>query len=172
MTAINPQAVRGPVTAVPVVAGKGVRLREDIENNRVVAEADETVLYDGGASGYKPGTGAAATNVIIQLSEAITNFDHIRIYLGEKLSGVIAFRPTATTLATIAKQNKYYHTAPDDESNTTILGLMINIVENDATKLRFRCGYSSTWAAAYRSGEDWGYYSLYKIVGINRVASN
>ena len=42
--AINPQAVRGPVTAVPVVAGKGVRLREDTENNRVVAEADETVL--------------------------------------------------------------------------------------------------------------------------------
>lgn len=173
MTAINSnRAIRGPITAVPVVAGKGVRLVADTENNRWVVEADETVLYDGGDSGYKPGTGAAATDVIIQLSEAITNFDRIRIYLGAKLSGVIELRPYSATTSLQANEYKYYHTAPDDASNTTILGLLINIVENDATKLRFRCGYSATWASAYRSGEDWGYYILYKIVGVNRVASN
>ena len=46
MTAINSnRAIRGPVTAVPVVAGKGVRLVADTENNRWVVEADETVLW-------------------------------------------------------------------------------------------------------------------------------
>ena len=67
--AINPQAVRGPVTAVPVVAGKGVRLREDVENNRVVAEADETVLWEG--------TGSAN----FALSESVANFDRIRVVM-------------------------------------------------------------------------------------------
>jgi len=173
MTAINSnRAIRGPVTAVPVVAGKGVRLVADTENNRWVVEADETVLWDGGAAGYKPGTGSAATNVLVQLSEAITNFDRVRIYLGAKLSGVIEFRPDTATTVGAADQYKYYHTAPDDESNTTVIGLLINIVENDPTKLRFRCGYSNTWSTAYRSGEDWGYYILYKIVGCNRIASN
>ena len=66
--AINPQAVRGPVTAVPVVAGKGVRLREDIENNRVVAEVDETVLWQG-----------SPTNSVT-LSENMNNFEFIDVY--------------------------------------------------------------------------------------------
>ena len=40
MTAINSnRAIRGPVTAVPVVAGKGVRLGADTENNRWGVEA-------------------------------------------------------------------------------------------------------------------------------------
>lgn len=43
MTAVNlNRAVRGPVTAVPIVAGKGVRLVADTENNRWVAELDIT----------------------------------------------------------------------------------------------------------------------------------
>lgn len=72
MTAINSnRAIRGPVTAVPVVAGKGVRLREDVENNRVVAEADETVLWDGN------GTALSTTT----LDESIYNFEYIRIDL-------------------------------------------------------------------------------------------
>ena len=71
--AINPQAVRGPVTAVPVVAGKGVRLREDIENNRVVAEVDETVLFED-----PNGTGVDSGDI----SEAYTNFERLLIEVG------------------------------------------------------------------------------------------
>lgn len=42
MTAVNlNRAIRGPVTAVPVVAGKGVRIVPDVENNRFVVEAEE-----------------------------------------------------------------------------------------------------------------------------------
>lgn len=69
MTAINSnRAIRGPVTAVPVVAGKGVRLVADTENNRWVVEADETVLWED-ANGATSAT----------LSEAITNFDRVVI---------------------------------------------------------------------------------------------
>lgn len=70
MTAVNlNRAIRGPVTAVPVVAGKGVRLVADTVNNRFVVEADETVLYED-ASG-------AIDN--ITLSEAMSNFERIKI---------------------------------------------------------------------------------------------
>ena len=73
MTAINSnRAIRGPVTAVPVVAGKGVRLVADTENNRWVVEADETVLWEGNCLTQG---GSAAT-----LSEAASNFEKIAVY--------------------------------------------------------------------------------------------
>lgn len=73
--AINPQAVRGPVTAVPVVAGKGVRFVEDTENNRVVAEVDETVLWE------VEGTPTSITSdTNLTLSESVFNFERVKIY--------------------------------------------------------------------------------------------
>jgi len=70
MTAINSnRAIRGPVTAVPVVAGKGVRLVADTENNRWVVEADETVLWEGeGSSNFS-------------LSESVSNFERVRVVM-------------------------------------------------------------------------------------------
>lgn len=79
MTAVNlNRAVRGPVTAVPIVAGKGVRLVADTENNRWLVEADETVLWND-TSWITAGDATAGTNSGT-LSEAITNFERIRIY--------------------------------------------------------------------------------------------
>ena len=76
MTAINSnRAIRGPVTAVPVVAGKGVRLVADTENNRIVAESDETVLYTN--SSADPAQITSDTNVT--LSESIYNFERVKI---------------------------------------------------------------------------------------------
>ena len=70
MTAINSnRAIRGPVTAVPVVAGKGVRLVADTENNRWVVEADETVVFNG--------TAAAS----VTCSETLSNFSRLRVYV-------------------------------------------------------------------------------------------
>lgn len=78
MTAINSnRAIRGPVTAVPVVAGKGVRLREDVPNNRVVAELDETVLFSNQAS----------STAQIALSEAASNFEYIEVYASWTYNG-------------------------------------------------------------------------------------
>lgn len=74
MTAVNlNRVIRGPVTAIPVVAGNGVRLVADTDNNRFVVEADETVLYEG-----VPGTAYGGSIVI---SEPITNFRSYKIYL-------------------------------------------------------------------------------------------
>ena len=71
MTAINSnRAIRGPVTAVPVVAGKGVRLVADTENNRWVVEADETVLWTG-----------SAVDGSITLSEAMSNFNEVEVWM-------------------------------------------------------------------------------------------
>lgn len=68
---INPKAIRGPVTAVPVVAGKGIRFVEDVENNMVVAEVDETVLWDCNGTPNQDGP--------YTLSEAYTNFEYIKV---------------------------------------------------------------------------------------------
>ena len=74
MTAINSnRAIRGPVTAVPVVAGKGVRLVADTENNRWVVEADETVLWTGDQ------VLSAAVN-ITNLPESLQNFEYIQLF--------------------------------------------------------------------------------------------
>lgn len=72
MTAVNlNRAIRGPVTAVPVVAGKGVRLVADTVNNRYVVEADETVLFENSTTG---GSGAHS----VTLSESLYNFEFAR----------------------------------------------------------------------------------------------
>lgn len=70
MTAVNlNRAIRGPVTAVPIVAGTGVRLVADTQNNRWLVEADETVLFE---------SATAATSG--SLSESPANFEKIRVY--------------------------------------------------------------------------------------------
>ena len=78
MTAINSnRAIRGPVTAVPVVAGKGVRLVADTENNRWVVEADETVLYN------NTNPSVVTSNTDFDLSEPVRNFDRVKVYYKE-----------------------------------------------------------------------------------------
>lgn len=72
MTAINSnRAIRGPVTAVPVVAGKGVRLVADTENNRWVVEADETVLWEG----------KQVAGNTVSLSESAANFEKLAVFV-------------------------------------------------------------------------------------------
>lgn len=81
MTAINSnRAIRGPVTAVPVVAGKGVRLVADTENNRWVVEADETVLWEGFQE---------AGNTVT-LSESAANFEKLAVFVDTEGSSLSA----------------------------------------------------------------------------------
>lgn len=65
----NLRAIRGPVTAVPMVGASGVIVEPDTVNNQVVVRADETVLWEG-----------SSTTTAIVLSEPVTNFDRFRIY--------------------------------------------------------------------------------------------
>lgn len=159
--AINPQAVRGPVTAVPVVAGKGVRFVEDVENNRVVAEADETVLYD-----KTDAQGATLASPTITLTETYNNFSRLKIY----------WRPWNTLYSRVVSEfdlemeNLSFTCISGFFSATTPSTFVINLTPNSAgTVLTFDkgkfVGLNST------SMSDATYSIVYKVVGINRVAS-
>ena len=157
MTAINSnRAIRGPVTAVPVVAGKGVRLVADTENNRWVVEADETVLWEGS---YES-TGS------ITLSESFKNFELVRVEFitndnisftsifnsAEQTTGMVLFscyvRSAVTGLSIKASQYTL--------TNTTITFSRGNDVS---------VGQSATQTSGNK-------LTIKRVVGINRIASN
>lgn len=156
MTAINSnRAIRGPVTAVPVVAGKGVRLVADTDNNRWVVEADETVLWEGTY---------ASDNAGITFSESYKNFEFIRVEYtnndGMNESKLIKTDQTATmiNLPSFYVGSAQTHVALKDAQysigNTSLVylrGVDMNI------------GASTTVTAVC-------HITVNKIVGINRIA--
>lgn len=155
--AINPQAVRGPVTAVPVVAGKGVRLREDVENNRVVAEADETVLWEG-----------TKTNSCT-ISEAFSNFEKIRLTLTDlngKATDVIIEPTSATTWPTNIPSM-----GPNGAGITflwlELSGTTLSVSKSKLMTTNF-ADASASWS--YSTGSEHK-NALLKVVGVNRIAS-
>jgi hypothetical protein len=169
MTVINSnRAVRGPVTAVPLVAGKGVRLTADTENNRWVVEADETVLYYN-ASGA---VGTAAVN----LSESIYNFERVRIDLCSKVH-------TNNWVSTVEAPIQYI-------TNNYLNFCFTERFDDTWRWITWRCDYpitnsgttitleSTAYGGALANG-NWSSgvnvnanFHLYKVVGIHRVASN
>lgn len=156
MTAINSnRAIRGPVTAVPVVAGKGVRLVADTVNNRWVVEADETVLYS-------DSTGSTAPT----LSETPQNFERCRvIYFGT--SGY----PVEVTFDIISGQSSYNLIGEyfrQDSANFVQFQCATLTLSNDGLTATFSNG-SRLWLPGNLS--DTQTITCTKIVGINRVAS-
>lgn len=170
MTALNlNRVIRGPVTAVPVVAGKGVRLVADTVNNRLVAEADETVLYEGTA--WTVGD----TGQSITLSESPLNFETIRVY---------GYRPLSTT-------SMCYSGIFSEEfdvnwlSENSISSVMVPFAINNSGVL-FLGGMGITgitttsWVEAggfqvnvgSGSSAPGEFAHIHKVVGINRIASN
>ena len=160
MTAINSnRAIRGPVTAVPVVAGKGVRLVADTENNRWVVEADETVLWE-----VSPNVGITSAS----LSESITNFERVRVY--------VKWHPT---LAAAYQSIEYMVSSANDvwqgmlsailDANSFYQSFFTLTVSNgtsvEYTYGRLRSNYSSEQTNEKQA-------TFYKIIGINRIASN
>lgn len=173
--AINPQAVRGPVTAVPVVAGKGVRLREDVENNRVVAEIDETVLFD-------DDTGVASPT----LSEIPMNFERIKVFFGTSRSGTVAknigmnYTEVLTSSLTGGRQGNpsngfltlqgFFY---GDNSAQTTPYMSIGEYANCHTTTWSRKGngyiIALDSAGSTQAASSW--IVIYKIIGINRVSA-
>ena len=157
MTAINPQAVRGPVTAVPVVAGKGVRFVEDVENNRVVAEVDETVLYE-------DSTGSQS----VVLSESAANFERIAVWVLRE--GYTAYTEIMKGTNGIV-YNNYGH------GNTwigiscaeiNVNGTSVSVGSTDGFQISFTI---SSGTPAFRYAAKGAYGAITRVVGINRVAS-
>ena len=164
----NGTFVLGDVSATTLSAGNGIKITTD-EPGVIKVSNDETVLWSGN---YTPGNGTAPSDVSVQLTESIMNFERIQISIMGKVGRVIEILPSEVTTTVDAFNKSIYLTGIDSVNNTTIVGLLISTVENNSTKLRFRAGYSSNWADAYRSGKDWGYFTLIKISGINRISGN
>lgn len=166
MTAINSnRAIRGPVTAVPVVAGKGVRLVADTENNRWVAEADETVLYE---------TNTVTNNTagqVFQLSESVLHFERIRISLDNmEFHG----RPCTQEYSVLSSSSVFI--TPDQNGSTPPTLNMPYAqysINSDGNLVCDRRGllYGSIGSPQHTNGNYRG-YCLMKVVGINRIASN
>ena len=157
MTAINPQAIRGPVTAVPVVAGTGVRFVKDVPNNRVVAEVDETVLYDC-SNNYVYGTNS------VTLSESYKNFEIIKI-LNSK-GNVQFYYPSnnqQVSLFTLTNMsNGYLWLIPWTFTSDTVY--------SGATGKMWTVGSTTSVDVASNAVSN-RWIQPIKIIGINRVAS-
>lgn len=168
MTAVNlNRAIRGPVTAVPIVAGTGVRFVADTQNNRVVAEIDETVLWDGNGTG---------TDGNITLSEAFTNFERIGIYCASTeafATGTYNYGGKwvyfeAADLSATGKFNISDININASAANTMVIRTQNYSVASPFTELT----YVSS-CQMYYNGSSWanstnGKMNVYKVVGINR----
>ena len=156
MTAINSiRASRGPITAVPVVAGKGVRLVADTENNRWVVEADETVLWEGS---YTSGTA-------IQMSEAFANFDEIKVFYksNDNLSSVFRFSPADNTLPYL---NLFSYWVPSAKNSLSVKGSMFTLTSDTIV---FTRGISGNTPGTITEASP---ITITRVVGVNRIASN
>lgn len=165
MTAINPQAVRGPVTAVPVVAGTGVRFVEDVPNNRVVAEVDETVLF----SGTKANAGCAS----FTLSEYASNFDRLRFYgIGYGNTKVMYECPAPdTSTEAISVCYTYYCRDTDNNPWQMRMGVYTSTNGLDFSIRNAKFLYGGDSALAFGGGNTTQNPPIYRIVGVNRVVS-
>lgn len=172
MTAVNlNRVIRGPVTAVPVVAGKGVRLVADTVNNRFVAEADETVLWSGFKSDI-PSTGISAYT----LSELATNFETVRIeYVlqdnstpasntGNKGVGTVFYEMSNE----FSRSVTYIHCVMNGSSSDTDFNLY-DIDTNISNMDTLIWNVKSVLRGQTNNGV---WFHITKIVGINRIASN
>ena len=165
MTAINSnRAIRGPVTAVPVVAGKGVRLVADTENNRIVAEADETVLFEDTSS-----TGTLAADVV--LSESSVHFSKLEITLGWAGGGS---SPVAGRLICICVPDGKRYGFAGYIGNDAAVHYVLGGISTNGTSLTiptcldmYTTNNSSVTYQTFKNT-----IKVYKVVGINRVASN
>lgn len=170
MTAINPQAVRGPVTAVPVVAGTGVRFVEDTQNNRVVAEVDETVLWEN--SSHTPPTGDTRLTATIAYNESVGNFEFVDVYYNQAKPSQMG--PAVSRRPVINGEFTFGISWPEKSSQGNWFKMCIS---GSGTAGSMDGGHSS-YSDAYSfenntyAGGIWGAGVIDKVVGINRVAAS
>ncbi len=176
MTAINSnRAIRGPVTAVPVVAGKGVRLVADTENNRWVVEADETVLFENLDGAINP-----------TLVESPMNFERLKIYFGTSRIGSVGVNVGISFTEVLTDTLIGGRQGSPSNGWITLCGFFNGNNTTQGTPYMTFGQYSgcntTTWTREaggtlfrvtdqnVQSNSGWQF--IYKIVGVNRIASN
>lgn len=163
MTAVNlNRAVRGPVTAVPVVAGKGVRLVADTVNNRFVAEADETVLWENsnGATGFTT-------------TEPIENFERLLIYVHSNNSTAKPAGVIVPMVANNVSGNLIISWIDNFDASWRIITWCLTLSRSGnvfSTASNYFMGVTS--GGNFQSGDNTADHRIYKVIGINRIASN
>lgn len=165
MTAINSnRAIRGPVTAVPVVAGKGVRLTADTENNRWVVEADETVLFESSNGSVTSFT----------TSEPIENFSEIWFYVkgGEGTNIPVAKAILPMGFTDYSSNVAICYGAPYSLDGSLAITWTTRFTRNGNTftftSSYYGGGNNTSPTANGNNNIGW----VFKVVGINRIASN
>ena len=139
-----------------LVAGKGVRLVADTENNRWVVEADETVLWEG------------TPTASMLLAETPTNFEYLRVYVtrdsGIELVGISAATSTYLT----------YGITHYDSSGQYVLQDISAAYTSSDGKTFTLVNTARRWYNGTQFGGNVSISASYitKIVGINRIASN
>ena len=164
MTAVNlNRAIRGPVTAVPVVAGKGMRLVADTQNNRWVVEADETVLWEGSLG---------STGSVQSLSESIFNFSTIEIHCWPNTNFTTQSAPQIFRfgLLTTTGTAFFYCRTQSIEAGTYYSEVICVNVPNGTS---FQLVQGHRWVDNNQTKSIDNYRgAVCKIVGTNRIASN
>lgn len=154
--------VAGPGIAIDNPDGNTVRVSANMDStylNQLAAALgiDRTELWSGTLS---PATGSNC-NQVISLSESILNFERIEVFC----TGIVSY---LTWSPRDRSGNAAYRGINENASNDVVIGAMM-IQEDDRTKLRYRCGYGSSFTTAYR-GEYGGYGTPYKVVGVHRIS--
>ena len=162
MTAINSnRAIRGPVTAVPVVAGKGVRLVADTENNRWVVEADETVLWEETPSASR-----------ITLSETAEHFERIKIFF--RINDLIYGSTEAIVIGGVQKIGMSVGGNYGIQFIAKWGIYELNGITLGPTQVKNAMEYNTSSGGGTVSVqyEPTNAFYILKVVGINRIASN
>ena len=172
MTAINSnRAIRGPVTAVPVVAGKGVRLTADTQNNRWVVEADETVLWEGDT-----GMIVSSTTGTLTLSEAATNFERLRVYVRGSAQEINTETNAATgtiEIVPVSNTGAYYTLATGLYTNDgSALHNDVCMFQLNGSTVSYSKGVRFSISGSTPVLNNTRGPFIVKVVGINRIASN
>ena len=167
MTVINSnRVVRGPVTAIPLVAGKGVKITADTINNRYVAEVDETVLWEN-----TEGKLTKDLTFPLTLSENITNFERVKFLYG----GDSYMKNAHWIEFEVSNNNPYtlYDFRCDGPSTTDIFWRLAKFNINGTSVTNTYNSTINLSTAFSGSGYNTtGYNYLVKIVGVTRIASN
>lgn len=149
----------------PVVAGTGVRIVDDTANNRIVVEADETVLWESQDS---------AGHQTVTLSESKANFERIKILVASNNGTTYGlFHEIPSNMANFnvirgkGATNVWMSWIRLEFTNNTTLTVV------SAKSFNFGSQTATSWenpSVQVSNTED--IQVIWKVVGVHRIASN
>lgn len=160
----NLRAIRGPVTAVPMVGASGVVVEPDTVNNQVIVRADETVLWSGSV-----GQIISTSNEEVTLSESPYNFEVIKFHV--QGSALNEGRSTVEIIPNSSRGDAYYPisiTYTNDGASILIDTCVVQITNGKfvfSKGARVQISSNGTITFGLQRGP-----LFLKIIGINRIA--